>query len=191
MGGKIYTECVYILIILGRLWVTDPHSPSSSAAQTPSHSAGHLPLSTNQRPTSSSSNKAFPFFSSHAPSSQIDTTTTMITPMQAPNFSTPQLPTPPQPYAMAAPLSHSSPAAGIPLALAPSVPASSLPGSRLSGGLVGVISLTDVLNMYARASGLSPADPAESRSRRRRSSSSSLGFRRSGEIGREVFGRGG
>ncbi|OOF90048.1 hypothetical protein ASPCADRAFT_212255 [Aspergillus carbonarius ITEM 5010] len=70
---------------------------------------------------------------------------------------------------------------------APSMPASALPGARLSGRLVGVVSLTDVLNLHARASGLSPADPAESRSRRRRSSSSSVGVRRSGEIGRELF----
>ncbi|XRM41776.1 cell separation during budding [Aspergillus tubingensis] len=70
---------------------------------------------------------------------------------------------------------------------APSIPASALPGARLSGRLVGVVSLTDILNLHARASGLSPADPAESRSRRRRSSSSSVGVRRSGEIGRELF----
>ncbi|KAJ5157373.1 Protein sds23 [Penicillium canariense] len=74
--------------------------------------------------------------------------------------------------------------------LAPSIPASALPGARLSGRLVGVVSLTDVLNLHARASGLSPADPAESR-RRRRSSSSSMSVRRSGEIGRELFSRGG
>ena len=74
--------------------------------------------------------------------------------------------------------------------LTPSIPASALPGARLSGRLVGVVSLTDILNLYARASGLSPADPAETR-RRRRSSSSSMSVRRSGEIGRELFSRGG
>ncbi|OJJ47517.1 hypothetical protein ASPZODRAFT_1702487 [Penicilliopsis zonata CBS 506.65] len=77
-----------------------------------------------------------------------------------------------------------------PHGMAPSIPASALPGSRLSGHLVGVVSLTDMLNLYARASGLSPADPAETRSRRRRSSSSSVSVRRSGEIGRELFSRG-
>ncbi|RDW60377.1 uncharacterized protein DSM5745_10835 [Aspergillus mulundensis] len=76
-----------------------------------------------------------------------------------------------------------------PAPLTPSIPASALPGARLSGRLVGVVSLTDVLNLHARASGLSPADPAESRSRRRRSSSSSISVRRSGEIGRELFSR--
>lgn len=60
----------------------------------------------------------------------------------------------------------------------------SLPGTRLSGRLVGVISQTDILNLYARVSGLSPIDPAETRSRRRRSSSISL--RKSGDIGRDL-----
>ncbi|KAF2155159.1 hypothetical protein K461DRAFT_223072 [Myriangium duriaei CBS 260.36] len=54
------------------------------------------------------------------------------------------------------------------------VPAAALPGANLSGHLTGVISLTDVLNLYARASGLSPADPEETRRRRRTSSSSSV-----------------
>ncbi|KAB8257199.1 hypothetical protein BDV32DRAFT_86597 [Aspergillus pseudonomiae] len=89
---------------------------------------------------------------------------------------------PSQPYMSAA-------STGLSHAVAPSIPASALPGARLSGRLVGVVSLTDILNLHARASGLSPADPAESRSRRRRSSSSSLSVRRSGEIGRELFSR--
>ncbi|KAI5301342.1 cell separation during budding [Ascosphaera atra] len=63
-------------------------------------------------------------------------------------------------------------------------------GARLSGRLIGLVSLTDVLNLYARASGLRPLDPNISRSRRRRtSSSSSMGMRKSGELSREVFGR--
>ncbi|KAL4781906.1 hypothetical protein BJX76DRAFT_310594 [Aspergillus varians] len=87
-------------------------------------------------------------------------------------------------------VSQPNPAAYIsPAPLSSSIPASALPGARLSGRLVGVVSLTDVLNLHARASGLSPADPAESRSRRRRSSSSSVSVRRSGEIGRELFSR--
>jgi len=44
----------------------------------------------------------------------------------------------------------------------------------LSGHITGVISLTDILNLYARASGLSPGDPEETRRRRRTSSSSSV-----------------
>ncbi|KAB8230742.1 CBS domain-containing protein [Aspergillus alliaceus] len=142
-----------------RLWITDPLSPSSSGPPTPSHSSVHLPL-----PTSSGSTQSPP---SPTPSS---------TNLQAPNYSTPHLPSPPQQYISA---THA----------VPSIPASALPGARLSGRLVGVVSLTDVLNLHARASGLSPADPAESRSRRRRSSSSSVSMRRSGEIGRELFSR--
>lgn len=55
-----------------------------------------------------------------------------------------------------------------------SVPAAALPGAHLSGKLTGVISLTDILNLFARSSGLHPTDPGEQRARRRRSSSSSI-----------------
>lgn len=57
---------------------------------------------------------------------------------------------------------------------ATAVPASAMAGARISGRLSGVISLTDVLNMFARSTGLNPADPGEQRARRRRSSSSSV-----------------
>ncbi|KAK3718650.1 cell separation during budding [Vermiconidia calcicola] len=53
------------------------------------------------------------------------------------------------------------------------VSASQVPGANISGRLSGVVSLTDILNILARASGLSPGDPEASRRRRRRSSSSS------------------
>ncbi|KAL7619973.1 cell separation during budding [Parahypoxylon ruwenzoriense] len=56
----------------------------------------------------------------------------------------------------------------------PSIPASSLPGTHLSGRLIGVITLTDILNLFARSTGLNPTDPSEQRARRRRSSSSSV-----------------
>ncbi|KAI0872838.1 hypothetical protein GGS24DRAFT_466004 [Hypoxylon argillaceum] len=56
----------------------------------------------------------------------------------------------------------------------PSVPASALPGSHLSGRLTGVVTLTDILNLFARSTGLNPTDPSEQRARRRRSSSSSI-----------------
>jgi hypothetical protein len=46
--------------------------------------------------------------------------------------------------------------------------------STLSGRLAGVVSLTDILNLFARASGLRPLDPAQVRRARRRSSSSSV-----------------
>ncbi|RAK82388.1 CBS domain protein [Aspergillus fijiensis CBS 313.89] len=139
-----------------RLWVTDPLSPASSGPPTPSHSSVHIPL-----PTTTQSPPQTPAIGSN-PS------------LQAPNFSSAHLPSPPQSFLGAT-------------TMVPSIPASALPGARLSGRLVGVVSLTDILNLQARASGLSPADPAESRSQRRRSSSSSVSVRRSGEIGRELF----
>ncbi|OBT42930.1 hypothetical protein VE00_07306 [Pseudogymnoascus sp. WSF 3629] len=52
----------------------------------------------------------------------------------------------------------------------PSISAASYPGVR-SGRLTGVISLTDVLNLFARQSGLQTQDPNEERQHRRRSSS--------------------
>ncbi|KZF18876.1 hypothetical protein L228DRAFT_251740 [Xylona heveae TC161] len=57
---------------------------------------------------------------------------------------------------------------------APSVSAAAMPGARMSGRLSGVVSITDILNLYARASGLNPNDPNETRKSRRRSSSSSM-----------------
>lgn len=74
--------------------------------------------------------------------------------------------------ATSASVSGASPAA--PLPVAPSVSAASLPGAGMSGRLSGVVSLTDILNLFARSSGLSPIDPGEMRRQRRRSSSSSL-----------------
>ena len=64
----------------------------------------------------------------------------------------------------------------------PTVSASALPGAHLSGRLSGVVSLTDILNLFARASGLQPSDPEEARRARRGSSASS----RSGMSGRGV-----
>lgn len=55
-----------------------------------------------------------------------------------------------------------------------SVPAAAMPGAHLSGRLTGVVSLTDILNLFAKSSGLHPSDPGEQRARRRRSSSSSV-----------------
>ncbi|KAK4187844.1 hypothetical protein QBC35DRAFT_218867 [Podospora australis] len=54
------------------------------------------------------------------------------------------------------------------------VPAASLPGAHVSGRLTGVVSLTDILNLFAKSSGLRPSDPSEQRARRRRSSSASV-----------------
>lgn len=44
----------------------------------------------------------------------------------------------------------------------------------MSGRLSGVISLTDVLNLFARAGGSMPMDPDGARKKRRGSSSSSI-----------------
>ncbi|KAG9912445.1 hypothetical protein KCU94_g62, partial [Aureobasidium melanogenum] len=71
-----------------------------------------------------------------------------------------------------------------------SVSAATLPGATLGGHLNGVVSLTDVLNLFARVSGLNPSDPDETRRRRRRSSSHSSmrasvdSFRSSIDMGR-------
>ncbi|KAF2129775.1 hypothetical protein P153DRAFT_385007 [Dothidotthia symphoricarpi CBS 119687] len=59
-------------------------------------------------------------------------------------------------------------------AVAPAISASAITGANLSGRLSGVISLTDVLNVFARVSGLHPHDPDDARRARRRSSSSSM-----------------
>ncbi|KAJ6788917.1 hypothetical protein PWT90_00128 [Aphanocladium album] len=83
----------------------------------------------------------------------------------------------PSPSAPATPLLAAQPSSsGAPPSPAPAVavPASALAGSRLSGKLTGVISLTDVLNTFAKTTGLKPGDPNEQRARRRRSSSSSI-----------------
>lgn len=45
--------------------------------------------------------------------------------------------------------------------------------SLMMGRLSGVVSLTDILNLFARVEGLKPAEPTEARMNRRRSSSSS------------------
>ncbi|KAJ4020261.1 cell separation during budding [Fusarium irregulare] len=101
------------------------------------------------------------------------------TPLMGPqSFTTPAHPPP----AMSASTStHAAPPSPVPTAAVPAspvptaaVPASAMAGARLSGRLTGVISLTDVLNMFAKSTGLNPSDPNEERARRRRSSSSSV-----------------
>lgn len=77
----------------------------------------------------------------------------------------------PQSYVTSAtPTTTAPPSPGPALA----VSASALAGARLSGRLSGVISLTDILNIFAKFTGLHPTDPGEQRARRRRSSSSSV-----------------
>ncbi|KAF7714251.1 Uncharacterized protein PECH_008922 [Penicillium ucsense] len=162
-----------------RLWVTDPASPMSSGPPTPSHSTAHVPLAA---PATSATTGA-PGAQSQAPAASSNPSSQASAPF------TPHLPTPSASSGPTAPFPSVSSSVTV-QPVAPSIPASALPGARLSGRLVGVVSLTDILNLHARASGLNPADPDESR-RRRRSSSSSVSVRRSAEMGREMFSRGG
>jgi CBS domain-containing protein len=90
----------------------------------------------------------------------------------SPSPSTPA--TPSFSHAVLAPQSGSVPASPSLTSTFPVISASALPGARISGRLTGVVSLTDVLNLFARQSGLNPLSPTEQRSRRRRSSSSSV-----------------
>ncbi|TVY45487.1 Protein sds23 [Lachnellula occidentalis] len=68
----------------------------------------------------------------------------------------------------------SSTPASPPLAGSFPISAAALPGARISGRLTGVVSLTDILNLFGRQSGLNPLSPSDQRDRRRRSSSSSM-----------------
>ncbi|KAM4062274.1 CBS domain-containing protein [Hirsutella rhossiliensis] len=77
----------------------------------------------------------------------------------------------PQSYVTGAPATTAAPPSPVP---SMAVSASALAGARLSGKLSGVISLTDILNIFAKFTGLHPTDPGEQRARRRRSSSSSV-----------------
>ncbi|KAI4193430.1 MAG: hypothetical protein LQ346_003926 [Caloplaca aetnensis] len=87
-----------------------------------------------------------------------------------PQLSQPSVPHPPSHLSS---LPQSNPPF-LPLSNTPSVSASALPGANMGGRLAGVVSLTDILNLFARASGLHPTDPDERRRQRRRSSSSSM-----------------
>lgn len=73
-----------------------------------------------------------------------------------------------------APGSSSTPQSPVPAPNLSTVVPGGMPGARLSGRLTGVVSMTDVLNLFAKSSGLRPSDPSEQRARRRRSSSSSV-----------------
>jgi len=84
---------------------------------------------------------------------------------------------PPTPSPLSSPISapQSAPVSSSPLPTQTTFSPAVVAGSRsMSGRLTGVVSLTDVLNLFAKSSGLRPADPAEQRFRRRRSSSASV-----------------
>ncbi|KAF2470356.1 uncharacterized protein BDR25DRAFT_34242 [Lindgomyces ingoldianus] len=100
------------------------------------------------------------------------------TPAATPAVLVPPSPITPLPISASNPMAiataSTSPPQHLAGAAAPAISASSIPGASLSGRLSGVISLTDILNLFARASGLNPHDPDEARRARRRSSSSSM-----------------
>ncbi|KAL9103944.1 MAG: hypothetical protein Q9163_001050 [Psora crenata] len=144
-----------------RMWVVDAQTPGS----TPHPSAPVSPLPTQithpSLTTSSSSLSNLPSPSSLAPSAS---------PHNAPvSLAHPPAPHPPH-LATNLPQAHPP---FLPLAATPSVSASALPGQHMSGRLNGVVSLTDILNLFAKATGLHPEDPEEARRKRRGSSSSS------------------
>lgn len=127
-----------------RMWITEPVSPSSSGPPTPSAQPATL-VPTSSHSASISSGSGQPHIVPPAPMSS-------------------------DPYRVA----DASPKTPVVAPLGPSISASSMPGARLSGQLVGVISLTDVIVLFAKATGLSALDPSEIRRTRRRSSSSSV-----------------
>lgn len=129
-----------------RMWVVDAPSPSPSGQATP--------LLTPRLPTASTTvGGGTVSAASSGLGTDPETVPTVLTPGET---SAPHSPTPGQ---------------GFPPV---SVPAAAMPGAHLSGRLSGVVSLTDILNLFAKSSGLNPADPSQQRDRRRRSSSSSI-----------------
>ncbi|EXJ59596.1 hypothetical protein A1O7_03742 [Cladophialophora yegresii CBS 114405] len=144
-----------------RMWITEPISPSSSGPPTPSlHSATLAPTSSHSSSLSQANGAGNVF------TPPVATTTPSTDP-----FST-------SPSTVV----DSSPKPPFIAPTGPSISASALPGARISGRLVGVVSLTDILILFARVGGLvDVADPSEIRMRRRRSSSSSV--RRSMDLG--------
>ena len=139
-----------------RMWITEPVSPGSSGPPTPSlHTATLVPTS------------------SHSSFSAGSGQQHMTPPLAAS--------APPAPDPFAATIVDSSPKAPFIAPTGPTISASALPGARISGRLVGVVSLTDILILFARAGGLNVADPIEIRNLRRRSSSSSV--RKSFDLG--------
>lgn len=147
-----------------RMWVVESASPSPSAPATPLLGPVGAPTSTisgggNAGATASTTAAGGPPGSASPPVG-----TTIITPSTSTTGAATQASAPPSPLPMSTPLFTTS----------ASVPAAALPGAHLSGRLTAVVSLTDILNLFARSSGLNPRDPSDQRDRRRRSSSSSI-----------------
>lgn len=134
-----------------RMWITEPVSPMSSGPPTPALHTATMAP-----------------LSSHSSSISAGSGQYHIQPPQAVSSD-------PLQVADASPKTPTITPSG------PSISASALPGARISGRLVGVVSLTDILILFAKVGGLETADPNEIRLRRRRSSSSSV--RRSIDLG--------
>ena len=144
------------------MWVVDSPSPGGSGPPTPSS----LPGSGNMSASMATYLPApSPTYGGHQSSHAVGHPPQSPSPilMSHPIHPPPALSGPPQ---ATPPFQPSS--------TTPSISAASLPGQHMSGRLSGVVSLTDVLNLFARASGLNPNDPNMTRRRRRRSSSSSF-----------------
>ncbi|PVH96583.1 hypothetical protein DM02DRAFT_617126 [Periconia macrospinosa] len=161
-----------------RMWVVDAPSPASSGPPTPAATPAVF-LPSPHSPTPSIS----------APSSMSNSASSLPAnpTIAAGNPTVPVAFNSPNPTHLAASST----------AVAPAISASAIPtqGGSMSGRLSGVISLTDILNLFARASGLHPHDPDEARRARRRSSSSSMrrsmDSSRSESMGRSIGGLGG
>ncbi|KAG6358228.1 hypothetical protein INS49_014112 [Diaporthe citri] len=162
-----------------RMWVVESASPSPSAPATPLLG----PVGTNTNTWSAGGNAAATQSTSGpttavagAAAGNSNTNSTAASPsvsattINTQNQNQSQVSAPPSPLPMSSSVfSPTTPGAG-----SSSIPAAALPGAHLSGRLTGVISLTDILNLFARSSGLNPADPGEQRAMRRRSSSASV-----------------
>ncbi|KAK4612665.1 hypothetical protein CLAFUR0_13137 [Fulvia fulva] len=138
-----------------RMWIVDAPSPSTSVPPSPGPQHALPPFA--MQSSSPSLSHASPQHSNPSP--------THHTPIQTParqGSGTEHIRdmTPGPPYTSINP--------GV------TISAGQNPGAVMSGRLSGVVSLTDVLNLFARASGLHPTDPEETRRRRRQSSSSSV-----------------
>ena len=145
------------------MWVVDASTPNSSAPSTPLPQ--HATLHSNHQRHSSNTSFSTPQLAT--PSSN---------PVSPPNIHNTPItiahPPPAHPPQLTTSLPQANPPFQ-PLSATPSVSASALPGQHISGRLNGVVSLTDVLNLFAKATGLHPDDPEDARRKRRGSSSSS------------------
>lgn len=134
-----------------RMWITEPMSPMSSGPPTPAIQTATMVP-----------------LSSHSSSISAGSGQHYIQPPQAASSDPLQV-------------ADASPKTQMISPHGPTISANSYPGARISGHLVGVVSLTDILILFAKVGGLETADPSEIRLRRRRSSSSSV--RRSMDLG--------